>query len=170
MKLKRGMREGEQRSIICYVGKNELMKIRVVIEKVPQRIVAEKRRKLKFISEGKSKFISKKRLELCAINTYLTNASTVQFPTKEVRKYYSLRWQIEILFKAWKSTYNIDKIKDMKIKRFECITYGTLMLIVITSHLLAHYKSKLFVKTNREISELKFFKIIKQNCIARIND
>lgn len=169
VKLKRGMREGEQRSIICYVGKNELMKIRVVIEKVPQRIVAEKRRKLKLISEGKLKFISKKRLELCAINTYLTNASTVQLPTKEVRKYYSLRWQIELLFKAWKSTYSIDKIKGMKIERFECITYGTLLLIVITSLLLAHYKSTLFVKTNREISEMKFFKIIKQN-ISRLKN
>jgi len=35
---------------------------------------------------------------------------------QQVRSYYSLRWQIEILFKAWKSVYHIDQVIPMLIE------------------------------------------------------
>ncbi|EME8127427.1 transposase [Enterococcus faecium] len=31
--------------------------------------------------------------------------------TNQVHSLYSLRWQIELLFKTWKSTFNINQIK-----------------------------------------------------------
>ncbi len=144
-----------------YIGSKERMPLRLIIEKVPKEIAAEKRRKLKQLSANKKKFISKKRLELCDVNIYITNTTIQQIDTKNIRTFYSLRWQIEILFKAWKSVYKIDKIKTMKIERYECINYGTLILIALTTQLLGYYKNQIYKKYKKEISEIKFFLLIK---------
>lgn len=38
---------------------------------------------------------------LSAMNVYITNAPPEDVPTEHVHDLYSLRWQIELLFKAW---------------------------------------------------------------------
>lgn len=154
---------GERRMMQVYIGKMEMMLVRLVIEKLPTHIASSARRKLKKYGEDKSKFISKKRLALCDVNTYITNTTPSQIPNYELRDYYSLRWQIELIFKAWKSVYKIDCCKNMKMERFECMIYGTLIFIIITTHLLTHFKRTLHRKFNKELSELKFYKILKQN-------
>jgi IS4 transposase len=111
--------------------------------------------------EHKGKNLSKERLELCDLNMYITNTTEEKLPHKKVREYYSLRWQIEIIFKAWKTVYKIDKVKKMKIERFECINYGAMILIMLTTDLLAYCKYLMYVKGNKEISELKSYKIMK---------
>jgi len=35
------------------------------------------------------------------------------------------------IFKVWKSIYHVDKLKKVKIERFECQLYGKLILILI---------------------------------------
>jgi hypothetical protein len=137
------------------------MPVRLIIEKVPKKVADEKRRKLKLLSKFKEKFISEKRLELCDVNTYITNASTSKISTQNIRAFYGIRWQIEILFKAWKSVFNIDKFNKMKVERFECNTYGTLLLIALTTQLYGYFKNEIYTKYKKEISTLKFFKLMK---------
>ena len=132
-----------------------------MIEKVPPEVAKEKRRKLKKQKQDKQKGLSNERLQFCDINAYITNTTEDQLPAHEVRKYYSLRWQIEIAFKAWKSIYNIDKVKPMKMARFECIHHGTLILILLTNRLQIYAKAWLYIYHDVELSELKFFKTIK---------
>ncbi|AFQ13619.1 IS231B transposase [Bacillus thuringiensis HD-771] len=42
---------------------------------------------------------------LSGINVYMTNTPTDIVPMGQVHDWYSLRWQIEILFKTWKSLW-----------------------------------------------------------------
>lgn len=144
-----------------YLGEKEKLPARLVIEKVPPNVADEKRRKLKTDKQNKRKNLSKDRLQFCDINAYITNTTEEQIPVKDIRKYYSLRWQIEITFKAWKTVYRIDQIKQMKIQRFESIHYGALILILLTNRLLAFFKATLYFNEGKEISELKFFKTVK---------
>lgn len=46
---------------------------------------------------------------------------------------YSLRCQIEILFKTWKSFFEIDECKNIKRKRLEYHLYGQLIGILLCS-------------------------------------
>jgi hypothetical protein len=39
-----------------------------------------------------------------------------------------MRWQIELLFKTWKSTLGIDKIQPMRRERLLCLMYAKLLL------------------------------------------
>ncbi len=161
LKIQQKLRPNEQIVLEVYLGEKEKLPARLIIEKVPPEVANEKRRKLKTDKQNKRKNLSKDRLLFCDINAYITNTSEEQIPAKEIRKYYSLRWQVEITFKAWKTVYRIDQIKQMKIQRFEAIHYGALILILLTNRLLAFFKATLYLNKNEEISELKFFKTIK---------
>lgn len=140
-----------------YLGQKEKLHVRLFIERVPDDVAAEKRRKLKTDKQNKRKNISKERLAFCDVNAYITNATQDILPTDLIRSIYSLRWQIEILFKTWKSTFNIDKVKKMKIQRFECINYATLLQIIICTKLYNYYKTTIWNKQAIELSELKSF-------------
>ena len=155
-KLKKGLVTSTE----VYIGKNEKFPVRLVLEKVPSEVANEKRRKLKTDKQDKRRILTKERLMFCDVNAFITNCDEEILPTNLIRQCYSLRWQIEIIFKAWKSIFKIDKVKQMKLERFECLHYGCLMLIIASTQLLMFYKHKYLYKQNKEVSELKFFKLI----------
>ena len=160
-KLKRGLITSTE----VYIGDKEKFPVRLVLEKVPAAIANEKRRRLKTEKQNKNKRITEKRLVFCDVNAYITNCDEEQLPSRLMRKCYSLRWQIEIMFKAWKSIFKIDKVKQMKLERFECMNYGCLILIIASTQLLMFYKQRYMYKFKEEISELKFYKMIVSLCV-----
>ena len=160
LKVIRDMRVGEMISMQIFLGKKEKSSTRMVLERIPMELANQKRRKLKTDKQNKRKNLSKERLILCDVNAFITNCTPEQLPENLLRQCYSLRWQIEIMFKAWKSVFKIDKVKQMKIERFECFHYGCLMLIIASTHLLRYFKQMHVKKHNNEISELKFFKLM----------
>lgn len=153
------MRIGEIKSMWVSLGEKEKFRTRLVLEKVSAQIANEKRRKLKSDKQNKRKNISEERLILCDVNAFVTNCTQEQLPDSLLRQCYSLRWQIEIMFKAWKSFFKIDKVKQMKIERFECFHYGCLMWIIVSTNLLRFFKQWCLKEYKTELSELKFFKL-----------
>lgn len=162
LKEEKKMKPGDIREYEVYITAKEKLFVRLILEKVDEKIAAEKRRKLKQKRHSKGKILSHRRLALCNINAYVTNTSCNELPKENVRNYYSLRWQIEILFKAWKSIYSIDEIRLMKLERFECMHYGLLTMIVLTHHIFMIYKKSAYKLNKTEISELKFYSCIKE--------
>lgn len=154
------MQEGEIKNMQVYLGEKEKYPTRLVLEKVPEQLANEKRRKLTTDKQNKRKGISKERLVFCDVNAFITNCTQEDLPNHLLRQCYSLRWQVEIIFKAWKSHFKIDKVRQMKIERFECFHYGCLMLIISSTHLLRYFRQWYLKKHGEEISELKFFKFI----------
>lgn len=159
LKLINKMRVGEIRNLAVFIGEKEKYATRLILEKVPKALANEKRRKLTSDKQNKRKIISKERLIFCDANAFITNCTEELLPNELVRQCYSLRWQIEIVFKTWKSYFKIDKVRQMKIERFECFHYGCLMLIIVSTHLFRYFKGLYFNK-EEELSELKFFKLI----------
>lgn len=157
------MKPGEKIDTMVYLGLKEKLHVRMILERVPDQVAAQKRRKLKTDKQNKRKNISQDRLAFCDVNAYITNAKQDMLPTDLIRSIYSLRWQIEILFKAWKSIFNIDKVKQMKVQRFECINYGTLLQLILCTKLYNYFKTSLWNKQSIELSELKSLKYLAEN-------
>lgn len=100
---------------------------------------------------------------LCGYNLYLTNTPENALPEDAVFDIYGLRWQIELLFKIWKSLLCIDKVGKMNIFRFESYLYGRLLFILLSTELVAFIKETLVDnEIDVELSEWKTIKLIKK--------
>ena len=99
---------------------------------------------------------------MCGYNMFVTNAPKEQLPLEAVRYAYRLRWQIELVFKTWKSTFNIDKVKQMSIFRFECHLYATLISILLSLNIEKEIEGYLWEEYKYEISPTKAVGILKK--------
>ncbi|PWK28911.1 DDE family transposase [Arcicella aurantiaca] len=152
-----------------YLGcsKNKL-KVRLHLQKIPEAIVQKRLKKY----ENKEKNQSKKRRspyrnsdfkkELAHYNVFITNAPQQLLKTSQIYPFYMLRWQIELLFKIWKSVFEIDKIGKMSIARFECYLYGKLISILLSGYIQRLFNDFTKQQTDFELSEWKAYKIVKK--------
>ncbi|MGG0447858.1 transposase, partial [Bacillus mycoides] len=84
-------------------------------------------------------------------------------PMKQVHELYSLRWQIEIVFKTWKSLFDIDHCRTVKQERIECHLYGKLIAIFLCSSTMFKMRQLLLQKKQKELSEYKAFGMIQDH-------
>lgn len=74
--------------------------------------------------------VSEKQKIRSKLDIYMTNTTSQMINAEHVKQVYSLRWQIELIFKCWKSIANVNKVKSMKIHRFECMLLAGLIWII----------------------------------------
>ncbi|GMG76785.1 IS4 family transposase [Priestia megaterium] len=153
---------GETREISdAYIGQYQKLPTRVIIHRLTEN-QTRKRLENHRRKEKKKGIIMKERSKrLSAMNAYITNASLNDVPTGQVHDLYSLRWQIELLFKTWKSFFRIDHCKQIKKERLECHLYGQLIAILLCSSTMFQMRQLLLVKKKQELSEYKAIYMIK---------
>ena len=114
-----------------YLGSTDKLKTRLILHLLPADELAKKLRKANQTSKKKGRGnLSKEYKAKAALNLFITNASKAQIPTENVWPIYRLRWQIELMFKIWKSICAIEKVKKVKRERLECYVYSKLIFIV----------------------------------------
>jgi IS4 transposase len=115
--------------VLC--GKTEQAKVRLVAIKLPPAQAAERIRKAK--KDGKKKTNhSAEYYELLNYVIFITNVDKTIWNYKEVAMAYRVRWNIEILFKSWKSGLNIERMipeAQLHTERVESILYLLLLYI-----------------------------------------
>lgn len=131
---------------------------RLILQKLPKEIADQIRNKLKTDKQKKCKNLSEDRLEFCQVNAFVTNLPAEKLPADLSRAYYSIRWQIEIIFKTWKSCIGVDKTRDIGPYQFQTCLYGYLIRILITTRLFWAAKINAWQFHKIELSELKAFK------------
>jgi len=144
-----------------YVGMTDKVPTRVIVHRLTKeqqqkrlqdQTVREKKKGMKYSARSK---------RLSGINVYRTNTPTDIVPMGQVHDWYSLRWQIEILFKTWKSFFHIHHCKKIKRERLECHLYGQLIAILLCSSTMFQMRQLLLMKKKRELSEYKAIYMIK---------
>lgn len=132
---------------------------RLIIEKVSNEEYNRRLEKARISAKSRGLSISALYKLKMRYNTFITNVGCEILPVAEVRKMYYLRWQIELVFKTWKSFFRINKIKKVKKERLECQLLAKLLWILINWSL---YKTsnKHVRKIDQEqgVSVLVFFK------------
>jgi hypothetical protein len=145
----------------AYIGKDKKLPARVILYRLTD-VQRRKRRKDQAYKEKKKGMrYSEKSKRLTGINIYITNIAPEIIPKESVHDLYSLRWQVEIVFKTWKSFFQIDRCKDVKRERLECHLYGQLIAILICSSTLFRMRELLRKEKQVELSEYKAFYMIQ---------
>ncbi|PEA69107.1 IS4 family transposase, partial [Bacillus toyonensis] len=146
----------------AYVGMIDKVPARVIVHRLTKQ-QQQKRLQDQAVREKKKKGMkySSRSKRLSGINVYMTNTSTDIVPMGQVHDWYSLRWQIEILFKTWKSFFQIHHCKKIKPERLECHLYGQLIAILLCSSIMFQMRQLLLMKKKRELSEYKAINMIK---------
>jgi hypothetical protein len=150
--------------IEVFLGVKEKIKTRLVLTPIPQEIANKRIRKAKQRGKrSKGYQLSKEYRIKAKYNIYITNVPKELLSAPAIIKTYRLRWQIELIFKTWKSNLDLNKIKAMKKERMECQLIAKLIWILINSKLfqVANYVIK---RSNpvKGCSPVKFFKRAKR--------
>lgn len=115
-----------------YLGEEKKVKSRVIIEILPKDVIEEKLRKAKRAAQREGRDLGKDTIGRIGLNIFVTNLSEEDLPNEMVRDLYRLRWQVELVFKVWKSLAKIDQTKkDVKCERLECHIYGKLIWVFL---------------------------------------
>ena len=136
----------------------ELLKIRLIVESVPKSIVEQRIKKAKRKAGKKSRKPSAKYLYLQNWNLYITNIEKEKIVAKDIILLYKIRWQVEIVFKSWKSYHGLEHLEGKRKSRIECFMYGRLIMIVIMCFLFNTIHRNVWNTQGREASLLKVIK------------
>lgn len=104
---------------------------RLIAEKIPEKERNKRRGKLRREARRKRQAVSEMRLKLAAWNIYITNAPEEFMPIEAALVLIRVRWQIELLFKLWKSYGKIDEWRTENHWRILCELYAKLLAMVI---------------------------------------
>jgi hypothetical protein len=138
-----------------FLGAKERVACRLLASRVPESIVNERRRNANKKAKKKGYTPSKAHLTLLAWNLFITNVPHTIWKMEAVFKAYPLRWQIELIFKSWKSYLHLASIKTKKEDTTLCYLYGRMLLILLTYALYPQRRATVWLKKKRELSVLK---------------
>lgn len=104
---------------------------RLVAVRVPPTVAQERRRKLRAEAKRAGRPLSERQLVLCDWTVLLTNVPAERLSVAEVLVLVRARWQIELLFKLWKSYGRVDESRSAKPYRILCEVYAKLLILLM---------------------------------------
>ena len=72
-----------------------------------------------------------RHLHLLAWSVFITNVPRDWLAAKDIMLLYRLRWQVELIFKLWKSLAKLDAIAHCGPHRFLCQFYARLLALLV---------------------------------------
>jgi hypothetical protein len=112
------------------LGKEQKFPARLVALPVPEAVAAERRRKLQSNRDRRA-HPSKERLALAGWSIFITNVPQSIWPPLALPDVYAMRWRIEILFKAWKSHFQLEALTAGSAEQIQVLIYGRLLWICL---------------------------------------
>lgn len=147
----------------AFLGIEEKMPVRMIIDKIPETIYEQRIRKATKSAKSKKCQLSDEYKVKARYNIFVTNAPEDKLPSESVLDLYRLRWQIEIVFKTWKSVAAVHKVKKMKKERFESQLLAKMLWVLLNwKFLLIGNACVQRHQPDKGCSHFKFFKLMKR--------
>ena len=146
--------------INVFAGMKEKLPVRMVVQLVSNDVYEKRIRKIEKQNKADGYKTSDDYKARCRLNIFITNVDPKDLAKEDVYPAYKIRWQIELMFKHWKSTCKIHNFQPMKYERFTCLLFAKLILIVLNLQLIRNFQSYYFTEHKKLLSEDKCFKTL----------
>ena len=162
-KIQRKMKKQgiKQMEIQVYISEQKLP-VRMIIYTLPDEVIEPRQRKARRNAQKKGRQISKQYLIRSRFNLFITNLSPEQLSVENAWQLYRMRWQIELVFKVWKSVCRIAHVKKVNVYRLQAYIYATLLFILVAWHIYWGINLHMENKHKKTLSFMKVFKTIQQ--------
>jgi len=118
--------------VAVLLGENERLACRLIAVRVPAETAARRRQQIREKSRKHGHQPSREYLALQAWTIYVTNCPAKLLGWKEVVVLYRARWQIELLFKLWKSHNHLGAREiDASPQRQMAVLYAKLIGVIV---------------------------------------
>ena len=138
------------------VGSKQLA-ARLLVQRVPQEVADQRRRRIRAEAKDRGQTPSAASLELAAWAILLTNIQLELLSLEEALILAKVRWQIELVFKLWKSYGLVDEWRSQKPARVLCELYAKLLAMLVQQWFIAMgcwgYPDRSLVKAAQVIRE-----------------
>jgi hypothetical protein len=151
-----------ERQVRLGQGPNQTHACRLVGLRVPAQVAQARRRRFKAHARRQGRTGSPRHVALCDWTLLITNVPEPWLPLDMVRALYTLRWQIELLFKQFKSILRVHQSMTGNIHRLRCELYGKLITAVWVQRLHAVANTALWNTSRYEISLAKLYKRLQE--------
>lgn len=147
---------------------------RLIILRNPKELTEKRRRTAKEHAKKRGTSLSQTYLFMLGWTLFITNAPDTMIGLKHVYDFYRIRWQIELIFKLWKSYCGLNSILGWRKERVLTELYAKLIGIVIVHFLLAPLRIPDEVWAEREVSNVRFQQILARfarcfkQCLANL--
>lgn len=134
-----GQKKGDEVSLSLFLGEKARVPVRLVAQRLPQKVAAVRRRKAKIKAkkDGRRRPPTTRMLQLLGWAVFITNVPEAWLSVAQILLIYRLRWQIELIFKFWKSRAKLKLIGDYRPQRVLCQFYARLTALVLFHFLAA---------------------------------
>jgi hypothetical protein len=93
---------------------------RLIAVAVHEQVWAERIRKAQARAKSMGVSLSDEYRARCRFSIFITNVAPQTLKAMDVIQLYRLRWQVELVFKTWKSLLGVHRVKAVKRERLEC--------------------------------------------------
>jgi hypothetical protein len=132
-----------------FIGKEKLP-VRLVTGLVPLEVYQERLRRRQKDEMRRGRQTKDRTKFLLHFNLFVTNVEAKILPAEKVMLLYRFRWQVELMFKNWKSVFSIHKLQKMKEERYITMLYTRLILIVVNLQIINQVQNALFKQGEKE--------------------
>jgi len=148
---------GEPLDLQILLGKEARLPCRLIAVRAPSSVVAKRRKRLRADAKRRKRTVSAARLEWCQWTIYVTNAEPERLAWNEIAVLYHLRWQIELLFKLWKSEGKLAELGKHSPEEKLARLYARILAMILQHWLLLssvwHLPDRSLTKAAQRIRE-----------------
>jgi hypothetical protein len=113
------------------VGAEARLRVRLLAERVPEAVARKRQERLRRRASKKGRKVSADSLELCRWDVLVTNVPGWLLSAREAQVLRRVRWQVELVFKVWKSEGGLDESRGRKPYRVLCEVLAKLLAMVV---------------------------------------
>jgi hypothetical protein len=142
-----------------YLG-NEKIPVRMIIYRQTEEVTNQRLRVANKNARKKGETMSANKKLLLHFTIFVTNAPEEMILAEIVGTVYRLRWEIELVFKRWKSQLQVDYLEGIHKERIDCLIWARLCTVIIIELIIGYFKNIVCKLFKVELSEVKLIQYL----------